>query len=63
MALHSNAAPENLKGQLSGPDIYYFEDSVDGKEIINYFDDVAPNNKMGYFSIQGRYDATQIMGE
>ncbi len=34
---------------------------IDGKEIINYFDDVAPNNKFGYFSIHGRFDATQIM--
>lgn len=31
LALHSNAAPENLKGQLMGPDIYYYEDSVKGK--------------------------------
>ncbi len=35
--------------------------NIDGKEIINYFDDVAPNNKFGYFSIHGRFDSTQIM--
>ena len=32
-ALHSNAAPENLKGELAGPDIYYFEDSEDGRRF------------------------------
>ena len=33
LALHSNAAPENLKGELAGPDIYYFEDSEDGRRF------------------------------
>ncbi len=33
LALHSNAAPENLKGQLMGPDVYYYETSVDGKRF------------------------------
>ena len=33
LALHSNAAPENLAGQLMGPDIYYFADSVNGKRF------------------------------
>jgi len=30
VAIHSNAAPENLKGQLSGTDIYYNPISVNG---------------------------------
>ena len=33
LALHSNAAPENLAGKLMGPDIYYFADSVNGKRF------------------------------
>lgn len=33
LALHSNAAPENLAGQLMGPDIYYFADSVNGRRF------------------------------
>lgn len=32
LALHSNAAPEYLAGQLMGPDIYYYPRSVRGKE-------------------------------
>lgn len=37
LALHSNAAPEDLKGKLQGPDVYYYPYSTRGKraaEII-----------------------------
>ncbi|MBE6008109.1 MAG: N-acetylmuramoyl-L-alanine amidase [Lachnospiraceae bacterium] len=39
LALHSNAAPENLKGELSGPDIYYFEDSEDGRRFAEILEE------------------------
>lgn len=28
LALHSNASPESLSGQLQGPDVYYYRDSI-----------------------------------
>ena len=31
LALHSNAAPESLSGQLRGPDIYYYPGSLRGQ--------------------------------
>lgn len=37
LAIHSNAAPENLAGMLRGPDVYYYRDSSAGRrdaEII-----------------------------
>lgn len=37
LALHSNAAPESLAGQIQGPDVYYFQGSAEGRraaEII-----------------------------
>ncbi len=34
--------------------------SIDGKEVINHLDDFDPNNKMGYVSIQGRFEPTQL---
>lgn len=37
LAIHSNAAPERLSGQLRGPDVYYYRDSTAGRrdaEII-----------------------------
>ncbi len=47
LALHSNAAPESLAGQLQGPDIYYFADSVYGKEaaeaIAKRFQEIYPD--------------------
>ncbi len=50
LALHSNAAPENLKGQLSGPDIYYFEDSVDGRRFAEILEEkieeIYPNPEL-----------------
>ena len=39
LALHSNAAPENLKGELAGPDIYYFEDSEDGRRFAEILEE------------------------
>lgn len=33
VALHSNAAPENLAGQLQGPDIYYYPTSSNGAQL------------------------------
>lgn len=33
VALHSNAAPENLSGQLQGPDVYYFPSSTRGRQL------------------------------
>lgn len=32
LALHSNAAPENLAGQLRGTDVYYYPNSVEGEK-------------------------------
>ncbi len=37
LALHSNAAPENLSGALKGPDIYYAADSKEGKRAADIF--------------------------
>jgi N-acetylmuramoyl-L-alanine amidase len=37
LALHSNSSPDNLKGTLQGPDVYYYATSTEGKrtaEII-----------------------------
>lgn len=35
LALHSNAAPENMSGMLQGPDIYYYASSTDGQRAAN----------------------------
>lgn len=35
LALHSNAAPESLSGQLRGIDIYYYTPSLDGLRMAN----------------------------
>lgn len=35
IALHSNAAPENLAGQLRGADVYYYPDSMRSREIAD----------------------------
>lgn len=37
LALHSNAAPESLSGQLQGPDVYYYRGSVRGQEAATIF--------------------------
>ena len=39
LAIHSNAAPESLAGQLQGPDIYYFAGSRYGEEMANIIAD------------------------
>ncbi len=38
LALHSNAAPENLVGQLQGPDIYYYATSTEGQRAAEIFE-------------------------
>lgn len=37
LALHSNAAPDSLKGKLRGIDVYYYEDSRFGKAAAEIF--------------------------
>ena len=37
LALHSNAAPANLSGQIQGPDIYYYSTSTEGKRAAEIF--------------------------
>ena len=39
-AIHSNAAPESLSGQLSGPDVYYYTTSTNGKRAA----EITANN-------------------
>lgn len=37
LALHSNASPENLAGQLQGPDVYYYSSSAEGRRAADIF--------------------------
>ncbi|HIU26092.1 MAG TPA: N-acetylmuramoyl-L-alanine amidase [Candidatus Copromorpha excrementigallinarum] len=37
LALHSNASPESLYGQLQGPDIYYYSGSAPGGRAAEIF--------------------------
>ena len=37
LALHSNASPENLSGQLQGPDVYYYTTSTEGLRAADIF--------------------------
>ncbi len=37
LALHSNASPPSLAGQLRGPDVYYYRYSLRGEEAANIF--------------------------
>lgn len=37
LALHSNASPENLAGQLQGPDVYYYSTSAEGQRAADIF--------------------------
>lgn len=37
LALHSNASPESLAGQLRGIDVYYYDNSYAGRQIANLF--------------------------
>ena len=47
LALHSNAAPENLSGRLQGTDVYYYINSPEGKRaadiIADNFKEIYPN--------------------
>lgn len=45
LALYSNSSPENLKGFLQGPDVYYFATSSDGRRAADIF---AENLKKVY---------------
>ena len=45
LAIHSNAAPENLAGLIKGPDVYYYKDSSRGKAAAEIF---ANNLKLIY---------------
>ena len=45
LALHSNAAPENLAGQLRGPDVYYYPGSLRGERAATI---IADNLKTIY---------------
>ncbi|MGN1015182.1 MAG: N-acetylmuramoyl-L-alanine amidase [Butyricicoccus sp.] len=45
VALHSNAAPEELAGQLQGPDVYYYASSEEGRRAAEIF---ANNLKLVY---------------
>ena len=46
IALHSNASPEGMEGQMQGPEIYYFKDSDRGRQaaenIATYLAQVYP---------------------
>lgn len=39
LALHSNAAPDSIYGQVQGSDIYYYPSSVEGKRAANLIAD------------------------
>jgi N-acetylmuramoyl-L-alanine amidase len=47
LAIHSNASPDNIKGQLQGTDIYYYPTSKQGEEfakiIEKNFKKIYPN--------------------
>lgn len=45
LAVHSNAAPEELSGQLRGTDVYYFAGSEEGRRAAEIF---ANNLKLIY---------------
>ena len=45
LAIHSNAAPENLAGMLRGPDVYYYRDSTQGRRDAEI---IANNLKLIY---------------
>jgi N-acetylmuramoyl-L-alanine amidase len=37
IALHSNSSPDNMKGVLQGPDVYFFTTSSDGHRAADIF--------------------------
>ncbi len=50
LALHSNSSPENLKGILQGPDVYYYTTSVQGsraaEKVAANLEAIYPNPKL-----------------
>ena len=61
LALHSNAAPESLAGQLRGPDIYYDARSCRGRRLA----DIIANNLRAIYPDPSRVDVrtTTTLGE
>ena len=61
LALHSNAAPESLAGQLRGPDIYYDARSWRGRRLA----DIIANNLRATYPDPSRVDVrtTTTLGE
>lgn len=45
LAIHTNAAPENLSGRIQGPNVYYYRDSAQGRAAAEIF---ANNLKLIY---------------
>lgn len=39
LALHSNASPANLTGQIQGSDIYYYQTSTEGRRAADIFEE------------------------
>lgn len=61
IALHSNAAPESLAGQLQGPDVYYFPTSERGRRLA----DIIANGLMDIYPDPNLVDVrpTTTLGE
>lgn len=61
IALHSNAAPEHLAGQLQGPDVYYYPTSVRGRRLA----DIIAGNLMAIYPQPDLVDvrSTTSLGE
>lgn len=61
LALHSNASPESLAGQLRGPDVYYDPRSWRGKQAA----DIIANNLKAIYPDPSRVDvrSTTTLGE
>lgn len=61
LALHSNAAPENLAGQLRGIDIYYSPASYESERLAT----IVANNLADIYPLPGRSNAlpTTSLGE
>ena len=61
LALHTNAAPENLSGKLRGIDIYYSPQSADSERLAN----IIANNLQNIYPVPGKSRAlpTYTLGE
>lgn len=61
LALHSNAAPDELSGQLQGPIVFYYPGDIEGEQastiIANNLDVIYP------FSTPARADPSTTIGE